>query len=467
MAIVSGFGGGWRWYLYRCRQVARGGMGVVAGEGEGEGKCQWFGDHGCLRRCCKKGGRLFGLTALGLFAPACFQELIAAYCAFFAFDGGEVLRQFPGAAGEAFAQAARAYVAFDEVFAIPLVGGAAPAVADASHFLVAMQDAGFFVVEIQAVVVGFFDGFQVAADEGVEVAYVVGGKPAGAFAQVVRFVQRVESDDGVFAVDAALCIARATVVVVVFFAEVEVFVFADLVRGEQFFHGFKVGIVFFQFARGVLRWGDGFDNGQRGGGEYGVFVVAAFDEGGGGIHALLEVVHFQQDGVGANGGEPPLWFFRVFAEGDAAVFFLYGGEQRPGLCRVEAGAAIVLQGDVGDAFAVYLHFYLCRGAFRVGVKKAYGALHAFFFAGFAGELDGDGRVVAFVTLVASGAAGAAVVTDDLPVALFKVNAVQRKCGDGRGEEESEGFLFHGFSFFRVNGCREKVVGLGAGGRFAG
>ena len=83
-------------------------MGVVAGEGEG--KCQWFGDHGCLRRCCKKGGRLFGLTALGLFAPVCFQELIAAYCAFFAFDGGEVLRQFPGAAGEAFAQAARAYV---------------------------------------------------------------------------------------------------------------------------------------------------------------------------------------------------------------------------------------------------------------------------------------------------------------------------------------------------------------------
>ena len=258
-------------------------------------------------------------------------------------------------------------------------------------------------------------------------------------------VQRVEGDDGVFAVDAAL-IVRATVEVVVFFAEVEVFVVADVVRGEQFFHGCKVGIVFFQFARGILRWGDGFDNGQRGGGEYGVFVVAAFDEGGGGIHALLEVVHFQQDGVGANGGEPPLWFFRVFAEGDAAVFFLYGGEQRLGLCRVEVGAAIVLQGDVGDFFAVYVHFYLCWGAFGAGVEEADGALHAFFFAGFAGELDGDGRVVAFVALVASGAAGAAVVTDDLPVALFKFDAVQRKCGNGRGEEEGEGFLFHGVPF---------------------
>ena len=422
-------------------------MGVVAGEGEGEGKCQWFGDHGCLRCCCKKGGRLFGLTALGLLAPVCFQELIAAYCAFFAFDGGEVLRLFPGATGEAFAQATGFQIAFDEVFAVPLVGNDAPAVANSTGFLAAMQDAGFFVVAVQAVVVGFFDGFQVAADEGVEEAYVVGAKPARAFAQVVFVVQRVEGDDGVFAVNAALCIMQATVEVVVFFAEVEVFVFADVVRGEQFFHGCKVGIAFFQFARGVLRRGDGFDDGQRGRGEDGVFVVAAFDEGGGGIHALLEVVHFQQDGVGANGGESPLCFFGVFAEGDFAVFFLYGGKQRPGLCLVEAGAAVVFQGNVGDAFAVYLHFYLCRGAFRVGVKKAYGALHAFFFAGFAGELDGDGRVVAFVALVASGAASAAVVTDDLPVALFKVNAVQRKCGDGRGEEESEGFLFHGFSFF--------------------
>ena len=92
-----------------------------------------------LPRFAGEGGR-FVNTPGGLFAPACFQELIAAYCAFFAFDGGEVLRQFPGAAGETFAQAARAYVAFDEFFAVPFVGGTAPAVAHTTDFLVSMQD---------------------------------------------------------------------------------------------------------------------------------------------------------------------------------------------------------------------------------------------------------------------------------------------------------------------------------------
>lgn len=161
----------------------------------------------------------------------------------------------------------------------PGVAGKAPAEAAAAEF------AGCRVVVVEFARVGFVQGFQVAADQAVEVAVVVLSLPAGAFAEVVFVVQRVEGEGGDLVVFVALDAGACRVVVWV-------------KAGAQ---DEVIGIVCGDAARGLLWRDDGFDDGVGFGRKYGGVAVARRDQRTWGVASLLEGVHLLQGCARASG----------------------------------------------------------------------------------------------------------------------------------------------------------------------
>ena len=120
--------------------------------------------------------------------------LVGGFFIGFADVAGVVRQAVPGAAGEAFAaQAVAVFARKDEVGAVPEVE-----IVDAATFVVELARAEDFAVAVVAgadrAADGFFDFFEVGAEDGKEVEAFFFAVLADGFGQGLFVVQRVEGD---------------------------------------------------------------------------------------------------------------------------------------------------------------------------------------------------------------------------------------------------------------------------------